>query len=279
MRAAADSRPATVRAFDRMAADYDRIAAGDLFVRLRARTHRAYVRRIASGARVLEIGCGTGIDTAFLASRGAWVVACDPSEEMVSRTLRRLAREHLDARAVVMPCGLDDLPAYLDALAEPGGFDAIVSNFGALNCVEHLAPLGVLVRRHLRPGGIVLVSVMTRLCLFELCYFIATGRPARALRRMGSPVVCVPVAGIEVPTFYHTVGDLRRCVGREARLVTVEGIGVALPPPYFEPRWARLPVFSRRAAVLVDRALARWAPFNRLGDHVLLHFVKEPAHG
>ena len=95
-------RSAATAAFDRLAPDYDSLTAGEIFQLLRRRTHATFARRFPAASRILEIGCGTGVDTSFLASRGAHVVACDPSEEMVSRSLRRLAREGLEDRASVV---------------------------------------------------------------------------------------------------------------------------------------------------------------------------------
>ena len=273
-----ESRPAATLAFDKLAADYDTLTSGEIFGLLRDRTHRAFARRFAAGARVLEIGCGTGQDTRFLALRGVCVTACDPSEEMVSRSLRRLAREGLDARTTVMPCGLQDLQSYLDALSEPRPFDGIVSNFGALNCVSHLAPLGALVRQHLKPGGVVLLGVMTRICAVEAIYFTATGRPRLAGRRLGAGAVQVPVAGIDVPTFYHRINEVRAALGADVRLRRVEGIGVAIPPPYLESRWQSLSPGVRSTLSTIDALLASLPLFNRVGDHVLLEFAKDGAH-
>jgi SAM-dependent methyltransferase len=241
---------------------------------LRRRTHAAFARRFLPGARVLEIGCGTGLDTRFLVSRGVRVVACDSSEEMVSRSLRRLAHEGLQDRATVLPCSLQDVSVFLDALAEPAGFDGILSNFGALNCVEHLAPLGALARRYLRPGGVVMLGVMGRSCAVESLYLTATGRSGPAGRRRGGGAVAVRVAGIDVPTFYHRISDLRAALGPDLRLETIEGIGVAIPPPYLEPRWRTMPKSLRVMVEHLDALLAPWPPFNRLGDHVLVHFLK-----
>src|SRR5688572_28337141 len=139
-------RAATL-AFDRLAPEYDALAEGEIFRLLRRRTHAAFLRWLRPGCRVLEIGCGTGLDTVFLAAHGIRVVACDPSEAMVSRTLSRLANDGFAHRATVMPCGLQDLEPFLNALDQEEGFDGIVSNFGALNCVERLEPLGVLASR------------------------------------------------------------------------------------------------------------------------------------
>ena len=131
-------------AFDRLAPAYDALAAGEAFQQQRKQTHRLLSRWIRPGFRVLEIGCGTGADTEFLARLGARVVACDPSEEMLSRARRRLEGAGFGDRVGILSCGLRDLPQFLDALDHAEGFDAIVSNFGALNCAPSLDPLGVL---------------------------------------------------------------------------------------------------------------------------------------
>ena len=273
-----DTRSAATRAFDRLAVAYDGLSGGEIFHLLRQRTHRAFARHLDRGARVLEIGCGTGLDTTYLASRGCHVVACDPSEEMVTRTMRRLVHDGLETRTTVMPCGLQDLQAFLDALAPHERFDGIISNFGALNCVNHLAPLGAVVRCHLRPGGTVLLGVMTRICAVEALYFAATRRPRLAMRRLGPGAVRVPVAGIDVPTFYHGISEVCAALGNEVRLCEIEGLGVVVPPPYLEPRWQGLPRSVRTAVMAVDQWLAPWPPFNRLGDHVLLRFLKDGPH-
>ena len=275
--ASRDVRPAATEAFDRLAADYDELTDGEIFRVFRQRTHRAFARHFGPDSRVLEIGCGTGLDTAFLASRCRHVVACDPSEAMATRTLRRLAKDGLEARATVMPCGLQDVQSFLDALVPYEPFDGIVSNFGALNCVCHLAPLGAVVRRHLRAGGTMLLGVMSRVCLMEALYFTATWRPQLATRRLGTGAVAVPVAGIDVPTFYHRTSALRATLGGDVRLRAIEGIGVFVPPPYLEARWQELPRSVRGVVVAIDDWLAPWPPFNRFGDHVLLHFAKDAA--
>lgn len=274
-------KSAATEAFDRLAPDYDGTVSGEIFQLLRRRTQKAFARRFHSGARVLEIGCGTGIDTAFLATRGVEVIACDPSEEMVSRSLRRLAHEDCGSRVTVLPCGIQDLAAFLDALAESNprcAFDGIVSNFGALNCVDNLAPLGALARCYLRPGGRVLVTLMSRHCALEMLYFVATRRRQLATRRRGQGAVAVPVAGIEVPTFYHRIADVRAALGPDLRLAAIEGIGVAIPPPYLESRWRKMPHTLRGLMSRIDAVLAPLPPFNRVGDHVLLHFVKGVTH-
>ncbi|MDY6895074.1 MAG: class I SAM-dependent methyltransferase [Thermotogota bacterium] len=54
-----------------------------------AETHDSLLRHIPRGTRVLEIGCGSGRDAAFLFSEGYDVTAIDPSSKMIEATLRQ----------------------------------------------------------------------------------------------------------------------------------------------------------------------------------------------
>lgn len=263
-------------AFDRLAPAYDQLTSGETFQLQRRQTHVALAGWIRSGFRVLEIGCGTGVDTEFLARLGARVVACDPSEEMLSRTKRRLALAGLGDRAGLLSCGLQDLPHFLDALDHAEGFDAIVSNFGALNCAPSLETLGVIGRGHLRAGGAMAIGLIGRTCLWETVYFTARGDRTRASRRRIANAV-VPVAGIDVPTFYHRTSDVADALGEDFTRDAVIGVGVMVPPPYLEPRWRLMPQALRRAAAGVDRIAGSWPLVNQLGDHTLSRWVKRRA--
>ena len=268
--------PATL-AFDRLAPSYDALVSGDIFRHQRAQTHAALSGWIRPGCRVLEIGCGTGLDTLFLAGLGARVVACDPSAEMLARTRRRLDIAGLGDRLGLLSCRLQELPQFLDALDRSEGFDAIVSNFGALNCAPSLESLGVVGRRHLRPGGAVVVGLIGRSCLWETIYFTLRGERAKAARRR-APNASLPVAGVDVPTYYHRQRDVAAALGRGFSLADCAGIGVLVPPPYLEPRWQQLPRAIRTAVAGADRITARWPIINRLGDHTLMCWEKS-RHG
>ena len=264
---------AATLAFDRLAPTYDTLVSGDAFQHQRAQTHAAFRRWITPGMRVLEIGCGTGLDTLFLAGLGARIVACDPSAEMLSRTKRRLAPAGVGDRVSILLCGVQELPRFLDALDHCEGFDAVVSNFGALNCAPSLEPLGTVGCRHLRPGGAIVLGLIGRTCFWETAYFVARGERAKAARRR-LPAVAVPVAGVDVPTFYHRRSDVHAFLGGAFTLDAAIGIGVAVPPPFLESRWQQLPAVIRRAAVRIDRMTAGWPLLNQLGDHTLTRWVK-----
>ena len=93
---------------------------------------------------VLELGCGTGLNTAWLAAQAGAVTATDVSDEMLAR-----ARERLGDEGAVTLRGLD--------VTEPwpfsdDRFDALVATL-VLEHVEALEPVFREGRRVLRTGG------------------------------------------------------------------------------------------------------------------------------
>lgn len=101
------------------------------------------------GSRILEIGAGTGRDTAALASIGAHAVALDPSHE--SLDLVRRAGPGLAGRGIVGGDGFH-LP-FAD-----GAFD-VVFHQGVLEHFGNPAPFLAENFRVTRPGGWVVVDV------------------------------------------------------------------------------------------------------------------------
>lgn len=108
----------------------------------------AYVRERlgqVAGLTVLELGCGLGQNTQWLAERGASVHATDISGAMVASTRARLAAAGLAERVQAQQMSAEHL-AYAS-----GSFDLV---FG--HSVVHHTDLAIAraeVRRVLRPGG------------------------------------------------------------------------------------------------------------------------------
>lgn len=73
----------------------------------------------AEGARVLEIGCGTGSVTQRLLARGAHVTALDQAPEMLEQAKRRLGG------AAAPVTWLEQTASEIDAMPK-GAFDAVV---------------------------------------------------------------------------------------------------------------------------------------------------------
>ncbi|HSJ65073.1 MAG TPA: class I SAM-dependent methyltransferase [Gemmatimonadaceae bacterium] len=129
------------RAYDRWAASYD--ADRNLTRDLDAEVVRRAPLGV-DGADVLELGCGTGKNTVWLAERARSVVAMDFSAGMLAR-----ARDRLNANSRVRFVQHDITVRW--PLAD-SCIDVVVGNL-VLEHVADLVPLYVEAARVLRPGG------------------------------------------------------------------------------------------------------------------------------
>ena len=243
---------------------------------MRQHVHARLAALLRPGSRVLEIGCGAGIDTLFLRRQQATVVACDPSGGMLSETEALLKRHDGLTGVTLVQAGAAQLPASLDPHASNDSFDGIFSDFGAPNCEDDLSALRALAVGRLRPGGWVLLCLLNRFCWIETTVHLLRGHPKTAFRRLSfrRGPIHVDVEGIDVPTFYHRPSDIARALKDVCTTVSLRGLAVMIPPPYWANRWARWPASVRRGISRIDEAVAPHAPFNRAGDHYLIELVK-----
>lgn len=107
----------------------------------------AFAARFASGARVLDLGCGAGYGTAELAGRARSAMGIDLAPEAIAH-----------ARSAYPLANLSFVPASVSAVPFRGGsFDLVT----AFEVIEHLDNWRVLLsegRRLLHPHGVFLVS-------------------------------------------------------------------------------------------------------------------------
>lgn len=264
--------PETRRAFDAVAPVYASTAGRSPTLQaMRDRSIDAVRRWAPAPARVLEIGCGPGLDAVRLGHLGYVVHATDVSPGMVAEARALVEREALTARvtSAVMPI------ERVGDLGEASAPDVVYSSLGALNCVDRLdvalADLGAL----LRPGGIVVASIMGRWCPWEISYYLSRGDWRRALVRARRPAR-VPMMGHEVRTLYYAPKDVARAA-REAGFVVRElrALGLVVPPPYLSDRL----VGHRRmltALLRVEDCVAAWPGLRHYGDHFLVVLQRQP---
>jgi ubiquinone/menaquinone biosynthesis C-methylase UbiE len=258
--------------FDAVAEHYDETFTTSKIGRAqRASVWKELAKAFSSGDRVLEIGCGTGVDACFLAERGVTVVACDSSPQMIAVATRR-AKEN-EKHNSVHPCLLaaEDIAS----LRNGDSFDGAFSNFGALNCVQDIQQFARDLAILLKPGATALLCWMGPCCLWEVAWYLAQGKMGKATRRMRRGGVTARLAeGAVVRVHYPPVRLLARTFAPQFRIVSFKGIGVSVPPSYLEPwanRFPRLFDLSVRA----DSLLARCPGIRVFADHVLLEFRRE----
>jgi 2-polyprenyl-3-methyl-5-hydroxy-6-metoxy-1,4-benzoquinol methylase len=256
----------TQAAFDSVAADYDGPSGNNsLIQRLRAQTMAAVLRYAPPGSRLVDLGCGTGLDAEYLARRGYHVTATDWSAEMVRRTQQRAAAAGLDERLEARQLGIQEI-----GVLPAGAFDAAYSDLGPLNCVPDLDVAARGLSQIIRPGGHLIASVIGRTCPWEIALFAARGQWARALLRFAPGAVPVPLNGLTVWTRYFTPGEFAS-VFRQAGFQSSDqrGLSIFVPPPYMEAFAARHPRLIDWLARL-DQAAGGWPVLRGWGDHFLI---------
>lgn len=248
----------TQSAFDRLAPTYDAdFTTTPIAAYLRRVAHERLAQLVQPGARVLELGCGTGEDARAVAQMGAHVTATDASAAML-------------AIAAEKTRGLNVHVAHLDLNAPQasnvgGTFDGVYSNFGALNCAEDRAALAAWLAQRVRAGGWAAFAVMGPLCLWELLWHGAHGQFRTATRRWRPSQFQIddsPPITVTCPTPHQ----LAREFAPHFQPVSVRPFGL------FVPHTAAYPVVEKRAWLLrrlltLDKITLDASPLALFGDH------------
>lgn len=269
--------------FDATAASYDAHFTGHRLGRwLRQEIHHRLADLIQPDDHVLELGCGTGEDAIWLARRGATVVATDASTAMLEIAAHKAVAAGLDGQIVTTPLDLSQLgdwPSTFARSRHPGAgglYDAVLANFGVLNCLPERRTLAAALAQWVRPGGHVVLVVMSPCCPWEIAWYTAHGQLRTAFRRCRSGVEASLGEGASVRVWYPSPRRLQLEFAPYFRPVEMAGIGVLLPPSYLAhlvDRWPRL--FARLAGW--EPRLAGHFPWTWLNDHYLMIFERPVA--
>ncbi len=254
----------TQRAFDSVAADYDGPRGNnELIQRMRRALWDAVSRELPPGGRLLDLGCGTGLDAVEFARRGFEVVATDWSAQMIERTSARAVAQQLASRITALHLGIQQLDLLND------GFDAIYSNFGPLNCTPDLPAVAAQCARLLRPHGRLIFSVIGRICPWELAHYAVRGRFKRALVRASRGATAVSMNRHTIWTHYYLPREFHRAFAGHFSLLSYRALSLFMPPPYLVAYYRRRRRWCERLGRLDDYWGA--SPLLRdMGDHFLI---------
>jgi ubiquinone/menaquinone biosynthesis C-methylase UbiE len=100
----------TQEAFDSVAADYDGPRGNNVLIQeMRCEMWRWLDATFVPGSRLIDLGCGTGLDAIRMAQIGHHITATDWSPQMVQRTCDRAERENLTDRVRAVAVGAHEL--------------------------------------------------------------------------------------------------------------------------------------------------------------------------
>ncbi|MFN0156676.1 MAG: class I SAM-dependent DNA methyltransferase [Bacteroidota bacterium] len=256
---------ATRKAFDNSASTYDdEFDALPATKRLRRMYGDILLTYFSPNQTILELNCGTGTDALFLAQHGVHVHATDLSPQMIEKAREKTGQRQTSGR---MTFGV--LPfSELDQLRGQQ-FDGAFSNMGGLNCIKDLGDIANELGAIVRPGGYLIVVVMTDFSFIETLAFLFRGNIKSAFRRSNPDGCLADVHGGKVQTFYHSPQNIKKVFCESFTHVVTMGLNIFTPPPSSVNAYRRfgsiLPILEK-----IDDALCRVYPFNRIGDHSMV---------
>jgi len=288
-----DERPAAplpsvsplAAAFDVLASRYDALFSDHPSGRIvRHAVWRVADEVFAGADRVLDLGCGTGVDALHLAARGIDVVALDVAPQMVA-----VARDAAAVAAAMTDNGVGSVAVHVADVGDPSTWPVGVSrpdppanrrpadrspyagalaDFGVLNCIGDLAPLGAALATLVRPGGCFVAVVMPPGCAWETILGLARGDVRRATRRWRG-LASADLGTGRWPVWYRSPRAVAGGLGPAWKLVRIVPIGVVVPPSWAVPRGG---TFDRpwlwRAWATAEAAASRLPTAALWSDHV-----------
>lgn len=277
----------TSRAFDAHARHYDALVEPNaLLHHMRVALWREVMHRVPPPAHLLDIGSGTGIDAAYFAQNGYQLTAIDTSPEMIRQTRARLSSV-ISSKVPGEPTGPDEKSRArvgsvrvleigaqeLDKLGNVS-FDAIYSDLGPLNCVPDLRVVSQQCAAHIKPSGLLILSLMARICPWEIGYFTLRGEFNNAVRRHPKAMVPVNLENGVVWTRYYSPKEFFEYFANEFRLITYRALNLVLPPPYLLRWYNRVGALAKPMAWL-DEKVSTLPILHNMGDHFLIVLQKQ----
>ncbi len=255
----------TQRAFDSVAADYDGpLGNNELIQRMRHQVWKWMLTQFPRGSRLLELGCGTGMDAAYLAEQGYHILATDWSPNMVEKTRARAAHLHLENHITARHVGSHELEKLTGERV-----DGVYSNFGPLNCVPDLTTTAQQCATLLAPGGNMVFTIIGRHCPWETLFYTLRGDRARAHIRKAPGIVPVGLNENTVWTRYYTPREFYAPFARHFTLTHYRALSLFLPPPYLVHLYKRFrPLFAPLG--WADDVLGGLPLLREAGDHFLI---------
>lgn len=252
------------KAFSKQSEIFDEYEEGNEILKwMRSVTRRHVQRYLKNGDSLLELNAGTGLDAVYFAKSGYKIHCTDISEGMLSQLSKKIQENNLSDLISFQNLSFDQLNKL-----NQKSFDYIFSNFGGLNCAKDLKDVFKYFPNLLNPGGKVTLVTMPVISPWEIILALK-GNIKTAFRRFHKKGVEANVEGIKFRTYYFSVGKVIKALGKNFKILEIQGLGSVSPPPFMENFPRKLPGIYKSLTKL-DEKFSQSFPFNRWADHFIL---------
>lgn len=234
---------------------------------MRNRVRNEILLRISDNDRILELNCGTGIDSIFFAKKGYNILATDNADGMLKELKQKAESLQLNNKLSIKKISFNEL----DKLNE-GKFDYVFSNFGGLNCTDKLYEVIEGIDAVLKPGGHFTLVIMPTVCPWEMST-IFKGYFKTAFRRFKKGGAKAHLENVHFQCYYYDPDYIIKHAGSNYQLESLKGLCITVPPPYiehFKERHNKLFTTLEK----IENRLWNIKPFNRWCDHYMITMKK-----
>jgi ubiquinone/menaquinone biosynthesis C-methylase UbiE len=266
-----DNEQLAAKAFDRQSIYFDSLYSANTIIQYkREKVRHHLLRHLKPGSKILELNAGTGEDAVFLAGLGHEVHATDISEGM-QEILQQKATDARLARSITTElCSF----TALETLDNKGPYDCIFSNFAGLNCTERLDRVLASFEGLLKPGGLVVLVILPRFCLWE-SLLIFRGKFKTATRRFfSSRGRQANIEGQSFRCWYYSPEFIERELKADYTRLELEGLCTIVPPSYLEGFPEKHPDLYSFLCKAENRLSKNW-PWKKIGDYYICSYKKK----
>lgn len=255
-------------AFSKQSSSFDKIdEENDIIGWMRERVRKEVLSYLPAKADMLELNCGTGIDSVFFAQKGANVLATDNAQGMLNVLNAKIQNMGLQHTLKTQRCSFN----MLEQIGNKK-FDYVFSNFGGLNCTENLAKVLRDTDTLLKPGGFFSFVIMPTVCPWEIA-MLFRGYFKTAFRRFKTAGANAHLEGTHFKCYYYNPSFVTAQMGQSYKLVSLKGLSITVPPPFIEHFIHRHPKLFRLLEKC-ENALWDKRPFSSWSDHYIITMQK-----
>lgn len=258
----------TAKAFGKQAAVFDTQNEENVIVAwMREKVRKQVLNYLKPGDTILELNCGTGIDTIFFAEHGYDVYATDLTAPMLDELEKKTELLHLQDKIQIRQLSFLDLPQLGNMQ-----FDHVFSNFGGLNCTDRLDKVLQDMSEKIKPGGYCTLVIMPHFSPWEFLALLK-GKFRYAFRRFGKKGSDARVEGLLFRCWYYNPSFVIHHLP-DFTLCKLEALGIFVPAPHSERLMRNRKNLFNFLAGMENMIAGIW-PFNRWGDHYVITLKKK----